>query len=304
MRLKVLLPSLTLLLVVATAPVGAAPLSWKQLSAIAQPPAGERIAYGEAPQQFGELRLPEAARWGQGPHPVAVLVHGGCWLADYDYRYFNHLAAALTEQGVATWTLEFRRLGDAGGGWPGTLRDVAQATDHLRELANTQPLDVSRVVSVGHSAGGQLALWLGARHKLAVESELYTPQPLPLRGVVALAAITDLDSYRIGKPDSCNASVEKLLGGAPTAWPRRYAESSPIALLPLGVPQWLIQGGQDAIVPPAGLLTYAAAATAAGDSAEVAMVGELGHFDPVAPATPLGAEAIAAVRRLLGLPAR
>lgn len=279
----------------------AAPISWKDVIATPQPPAGERIAYGPAPQQFGELRMPLAKAGAKRKVPVAVLIHGGCWLAEYDYRYFNPLAAALAAQGIATWTIEYRRLGDTDGGWPHTLLDVAKATDHLREIAKTHALDTKRVVSIGHSAGGQLALWLAARPQLKKSSALYQPKPLALRGVVGLAAITDLHRYRIGEPGSCNSSVDQLMGGTPDQQPTRYAEASPRALLPLGVAQWLIQGGKDPIVPAAAVADYIAAAKSAGDVVSISEDAELGHFDPAVPQTRLGAAAIAAARQLLGL---
>lgn len=288
-------------LAMSTALHAAMPITWKQVAAIPQPAAGEKISYGAAPQQFGELRMPEQKKWGKGPFPVAVIIHGGCWLAAYDYAYINPLAAALTAQGVATWTIEYRRLGDEGGGWPNTLLDVAKATDQLRLMAKTHPIDPTRVISMGHSAGGHLALWLGARHKLAKTSALYLADPLKLQGVVGLAAITDLASYRIGEPDSCNASVDQLMGGAPAKHPLRYAEASPRALLPLGVPQWLIQGGKDPIVPLDSINAYATAARHAGDDGTVSIDADLGHFDPAVPNTALGEAAMAAALTLLGI---
>jgi acetyl esterase/lipase len=230
------------------------------------------------------------------------LVHGGCWLAAYDYQYFNHLAAALAQVGVASWSVEYRRLGEAGGGWPNTLLDVARATDHLRQLAETLPLDTGRVVSIGHSAGGHLALWLAARGQLSKDSDLYRPQPLPLLGAVGLAAITDLASYRIGPPDSCNASVDQLMGGTDTQQAARYAQASPLALLPLGVPQVLVQGGADPIVPPASVSRYVEAARQAGDAVTERIDATLGHFDPAVPGNPLGDAGVQAVLSLLGEP--
>lgn len=297
--MKTLLLAAALAMSTAAIPAAAAkPITWKEVAAIPQPPAGEKISYGKAPQQFGELRLPA----GKGRFPVVVLVHGGCWLAEYDYRYINPLAAALTAQGIATWTIEYRRIGDEGGGWPNTLLDVAKATDHLRVIARTHPIDTSRVVSMGHSAGGHLALWLGARAKLGKSSELYVKKPLALQGVVGLAAITDLASYRVGEPDSCNASVDQLMGGTPETQARRYAEASPLALLPLGLPQRLIQGGKDPIVPLASVAAYVDAATAAGDSASSVVDADLGHFDTAVPQTTLGEAAMAAARSLLKMP--
>jgi acetyl esterase/lipase len=270
-------------------------LSWNELKARALPAPGQHLAYGSAPQQFGELRLPA----GTGPFPVAVLVHGGCWLNAFDYRYFTHLAASITAQGVATWTIEYRRLGDAGGGWPGTFLDVAQATDHLRELLRDHPLDLSRVAAVGHSAGGQLALWLAARHKLPPDSELYTPFPLRVRSVVGLAPITDLHRYRVGAPDSCNASVDPLLGGTPQQQARRYAETSPLALLPLGAAQWLIQGGRDPIVPADSVRHYADAARALGESVQRMEQPLAGHFEPAVPDTTTWADVRTALAQAL-----
>ena len=197
-----------------TPPASAQPLMTGQdLLALPQPPADRTIAYGSAPQQVAELRLPK----GPGPHPVVVLVHGGCWQAPWGFDHVRSLAAALTAEGYATWSLEYRRLGDPGGGWPGTFEDVAHGADHLREVAREHPLDLDRVVAVGHSAGGQLALWLAARPRLPEGSPLRAAKPLRLRGVVSLAGITDL---RAGAASGvCGDAIPQLLGG-PAAGPR------------------------------------------------------------------------------------
>ena len=122
---------------------------------------------------------------GPGLHPVAVVIHGGCWVERYaDLRNTAALADALRREGLATWNIEYRRLDQKGGGWPGTFLDVAHAVDALRDLAKRYPLDLSRVVVVGHSAGGQLALWVGARHRLPKGGALYLPNPLGIKGVV------------------------------------------------------------------------------------------------------------------------
>lgn len=270
-------------------------MKWSEVQALPMPAPVEKLAYGPAPQQFGELRLPA----GKGPFPVVVLVHGGCWLNAFDYTYISRLGAALTELGVATWTIEYRRIGDAGGGWPGTFVDVAQATDHLRTLAQQHPLDLKRVLTMGHSAGGHLALWLAARHKLPKDSSLYSPQALPIRGVIGLAAIADLRDYRRGS-GSCNASVDPLMGGTDVEQPARYAQASPLALLPLGVPQWLVQGALDPIVSADSVRTYAAAARKAGDPVEVLETPTAGHFEVSVPTASTYADVQRAVKAALG----
>jgi acetyl esterase/lipase len=258
---------------------GAAPLSWGELQRLPLPPAGQRIAYGSAPQQFGELRLPAGA----GPFPVMVLIHGGCWQAAFDYVYMTRLGAWLAQQGMASWTIEYRRVGDAGGGWPGTFEDVAAAADALRNIAHEAPLDLTQAYAGGHSAGGQLALWLAARPKLPAASELHSAAPLPIRGVLGLAAITDMDTYRVGPHDSCHAAVDEVLGGTPASVAPRYAQTSPRRLLPLGVPQVFIQGTLDPIVTAASVHDYAQAATAAGDRVVELPLAGAGHFDTAVP---------------------
>jgi acetyl esterase/lipase len=250
-------------------------LSWSELGDMALPAPGERIAYGDGPQQFGELRLPN----GEGPFPVMIVIHGGCWQNEFDYVYMTRLAGWLTEQGVATWTIEYRRLGDAGGGWPGTFLDVAAATDALHGMAAKSRLDLNRVYAAGHSAGGQLALWLASRARLPKTSELYRENPVAIRGVLGLAAITNLEKYRIGPPNSCHSSVEPLLGGGPDKVSSRYAETSPSQRLPLGARQIFIQGEKDPIVEAASVREYVDAAKKAGDSAEILLLPEAGHFE-------------------------
>ncbi len=156
-------------------------VTWGEIASQPVPPADHRIAYGSDSLHFGELRLPR----GSGPHPLVVVIHGGCWRSQYDLRHISSASAALTRAGFATWTLEYRRIGNPGGGWPGTFRDVTQGVDYVRTLAQSFPLDTGRVVLLGHSAGGHLALWLAARPNLSRESPLSSPAPLPVRGVVS-----------------------------------------------------------------------------------------------------------------------
>lgn len=280
-------------------PTYAEPISWAQLQAMPLPPPGLAVPYGPGPQQTAELRLPEGTAPGPG-WPVAVLIHGGCWLNQFNHQYFAHLSQALAAQGIASYTPEYRRIGDTGGGWPNTFLDVGLATDQLRSLIKTQPLNLKKVVVVGHSAGGQLALWLASRAKLPTTSPLYAPHPLKIRAVVGMAAITDLVSYRVGEPGSCNSAVDELLGGPPALVPERYAQTSPWALLPLGVPQWLLQGSLDPIVPALATREYASAAQQKGDTVKLVELAEAGHFDLAAPSTGAGAAVVNAVLMALG----
>jgi acetyl esterase/lipase len=279
----------------APASMPAPPITWSDLAALPVAPADARIAYGDDPLHFAELRLPPGA----GPFPVAVLVHGGCWQAAYDVQHVSQLAAALAREGVATWTLEYRRLGDAGGGWPGTFDDVARGIDALRPAAAQHPLDTSRVVLVGHSAGGQLALW--AAGPRAAAGTVPRGPALRARGVVSLAGITDLRAYGAA-PGGCNASVTPLLGGTPAEVGPRYDLVSPVSLVPLGVPVRLVHGALDRTVPPEQSRDFAERATAAGDDARLLLVDGAAHFDVVAASSAAWPTVLGAVRELLGRP--
>jgi acetyl esterase/lipase len=239
------------------------------------PPADQRLAYGSNEFEFGELRMPKGA----GPFPVAVIIHGGCWLSQYGLTYMGHLSAALTEAGVATWSIEYRRIGNPGGGWPGTFEDAARATDHLRALAKNYPLDLNRVIAVGHSAGGHLALWLAERKNLPKDSPLYSSNPLPLRGVVSLAGVTDL--RRTGT--ACDENVPQLMGGSAKEKASIYSQASPIELLPLGIPYAVVQGDDDNIIPLAMAKEFTDAAKKKGDDAKLVVIEKAGHFEVVDP---------------------
>ena len=195
------------------------------------PKATARIPYGKDPLQFGDLRLPSGA----GPHPIVVFIHGGFWRAAYNLDHAGHMCAALTRAGAATWSIEYRRIGDAGGGWPGTLDDVLHGAEHIAKLAPRYGLDLGRLVAAGHSAGGHLVLWLAAQ------------RALDLRGVVPLAAVSDL--RRAWALQLSNGVVKQFLGGSPDQVPQRYASTSPIELLPISVPQRMVHGTADNIVP-------------------------------------------------------
>lgn len=271
----------------AAAPVTAQePLGWgdmqEALAVRSFPSPAETLAYGDGPHRFGELRLPA----GEGPFPVAVVIHGGCWLSMAGVDYMVPLAEALTRLGWATWSLEFRRIDQPGGAWPGILEDVAAGADFLREVAAAYPLDLERAVAVGHSSGGHLALWMAARHRLPPDGadgpRLRGAAPLPLAGVVGLAPIADLRDFR--RYPRCGPTiVEDFLGGVLD--PDRLRLSDPASLAPLGVPQLILMGALDPIVPPAHGGAYGRVARRAGDTLEVVTVPDAGHFELVAPWT-------------------
>jgi len=255
------------------------PLTYEQVAAMPAPPADHRIAYGPAPQQYGHLRLPKSA----GPHPVVLFVHGGCYLADYSIAHVGALEQAFADAGYAVWSLEYRRVGDPGGGWPGTFQDLARGADHLTTLATTHPLDLTRVVAAGHSAGGNSALWLAARPRIPRASPLWVEQPIAVRGVLALAPAGDF--AELHAKNGCGGVMDRLMGGSPASVPDRYRAASPGELLPIGVPQAVIIGGRDQSFNAFGH-AYVARAKGAGErQLRVIDVPEAGHFDVIAPGT-------------------
>ena len=256
----------------------------------AAPEDARRIAYGEDVNQFGELRLPS----GEGPWPLAICLHGGFWRAQYDLVHLGHLCAALAAAGIATWNVEYRRVGHEGGGWPETFLDVGRGTDYARELAREYPLDLERVITVGHSAGGHLALWVAGRRRVPAGSEIASAEPLPLHGAVALAGVVDLArAHALGL--SADATGD-FLGGSPETVPDRYAAASPRALLPLGVPQLLVHGTVDDSVPFELSEGYVEAARAAGDEATLLALPGTGHFELIDPLSREWPAILAAIR--------
>jgi acetyl esterase/lipase len=245
--------------------------------------------YGSGPQQFGELRLP----LGHGPFPVAVIIHGGCWTKGFaTLRNTAPIASDLTKSGIATWNIEYRQVGDVGGGWPGTFLDWGAAVDELRELAKSYPLDLSRVVVMGHSAGAHAALWIAARHRLPADSVIRGANPLAIKAAVAIDGPGDLTGFVGPDAEVCGQSVvAPLMGGTPADQPERYRQASPQDLLPLGVPQFLVSA---AVLTPAKAQEYQKIAQAKGDRVVVLDL-DTGHFEPIAP----GEKAWASVKLMI-----
>lgn len=261
------------------------------------PTEGVRLPYGPDPLHFGDLRLPA----GRGPHPVAVVMHGGFWKALYDLDHMAPACANLAARGVATWNIEYRRISQPGGGWPGTCEDVARAVDHVRELAHTYELDLDRVISLGFSAGGHLALWAAARHRIPTSDPRHSDISLPLRAAVSLAGVCDL--RQAWELRLSNRIVETFMGGSPAAVPERYAAASPADLVPLGVRQVLVHGTADENVPFAISRDYCAAAQARGDAVTLLALPGTRHFELIDPHSREWPQITEAVLPLLDLPA-
>ncbi len=253
-------------------------------------------AYGADTLERGELRLPA----GKGPFPVAIVIHGGCWTKGFaTLRNTAPLATALSERGIATWNIEYRQVGDPGAGWPGTFQDWGAAADHLRALAKRYPLDLNRVVAVGHSAGAHAAIWLALRPKLPAASPVRGRTPLRLAAAVAIDGPPDvgpfvgLDAEICGKP-----VIVPLVGGTPAEHPERYRQTDASALLPLGIPQYLVAS---AVLPADAAERYRAAAVAKGDRVTVLAPQPGGdHFNIIAPGEPQGDAITAFIMKAFG----
>jgi acetyl esterase/lipase len=227
------------------------------------PPADARISYGAANQQFGDLRLPK----GDGPHSVVMNIHGGFWRNKYDLTHAGHLCAALTAKGLATWNLEYRRVGDEGGGWPGTLRDIADGHRFIGQIAEKYKLDNNRILVMGHSAGGHLALCL-AGHEPSI------------RRAISLAGVIDLQ--RAWDLHLSNNAVAEFLGGRPEQVAEHYQEADPMRL-DIRAEQWVVHGAVDDVVPPDFSRMYYEQKKKRGENVHLVEIEKAGHFDMIDP---------------------
>lgn len=238
-------------------------------------------SYGNHPAQKGELRLPSGA----GPFPVAIVVHGGCWTKSIGATesYMAPLASVLTAHGIATWNIDYRQVGDAGAGWPGTFEDWSAAADHLRSLAKRYPLDLSRAGVIGHSAGAHAAFFLAGRSQLPAGAQLAAPSPLPIHTLVALDGPGDLERGRARAAEVCGVDgIFAVMGGFPKDVPERYIEGSPVNLLPFGTRQLVVSS---VIMTAEQGEAWKQAATASGDFVELIHLDRSGHFGMLAPGT-------------------
>ena len=231
---------------------------------IPPPSADARLPYGSDPNQFGELRVPKTG----GPFPVVVTIHGGYWRAKYDLTHAGHCCAALTAKGLATWNLEYRRVGNPGGGWPGTFEDVRSGCRFVSQIGKRYNLDASKLVVVGHSAGGQLALCL-AGHEPSVKR------------AISLAGVVDLQqAWELHLSDN---AVVGFLGGDPTHVPEHYREADPMQLKISQATQWLIHGASDDSVPPFLSRNYTEQKKSRGENVHYLEISTAGHLDLIDP---------------------
>jgi len=231
-----------------------------------QPPPDARVPYGADSNQFFEVRLPHT----KAPYSVLLNIHGGFWRAKYDLAHAGHLCEALRASGVATFNIEYRRVGNAGGGWPGTFEDIRSAYRFVQQEHSRFHLDFDRLVVMGHSAGGQLALCLAAH-----ESSLHR--------VISLAGVVDLK--RAFALHLSHDAVAEFLGGKPDAVPEHYREADPMEFSVPHARQWLLHGSEDDTVPPEFSRDYVLQKKKAGESAELLEIPHAGHFDLIDPAS-------------------
>ena len=231
-----------------------------------QPAPDKREAYGSDPHQFLEVRLPR----GQGPHPVLLNLHGGYWRAKYDLAHAGHLCEALRAAGSATFNVEYRRVGEQGGGWPGTFADVRSAYRYVRQEAGRFRLALNRLAVMGHSAGGQLALCLAA-HETSV------------RRAIALAGVVDLrKAFTLHLSQD---AVVEFLGGTPEEVPEHYREADPMELKIPQARQWLLHGTDDDTVPVGFSRDYVAQKKKTGETVDLVEIPDCGHFDLIDPSS-------------------
>ncbi|NJC35139.1 acetyl esterase/lipase [Sphingomonas jejuensis] len=274
------------------------PMTWDDLAAMPQGAPDQTISYGTDEMQRIDLWRPA----GPGPHPTVLMVHGGCWTtAIADRSIMNPIAADLRARGFAVWNIDYRGVDRPGGGYPGTFQDVAAAADRLRTDGPRLGLDTGRIVAVGHSAGGHLALWLAGRPRLPAGSALRTADPLPIAHVVSLGGLPDL-ARATAETQGCGPEPVRALISTGRADP--LADISIPRLAPLGVPQTLVNGDADRIIPTDFATGYQRDMRAAGDRVAVEIVPGTGHVELVAPTTAAWARTVAAIERATGRTAR
>jgi acetyl esterase/lipase len=253
------------------------------LLTLAPPPADLRLPYGPDSRQFGDLRFAQ----GNAQGAIIMNIHGGFWRNSYDLAHAGHFCAALSAAGFATWNIEYRRVGDEGGGWPGSLEDVRQAWHFIPQLAGTYELPTKDAILIGHSAGAHLALCLAAYER-------------SVRRVVSLAGIVDLQgAWELHL--SGNAAGQ-FLGGSPEEIPHHYASADPVNLPIPQAEQWIIHGTQDNVVPVDFGRFYGERKRNRGEDVALLEISKADHFDLIDPRSAAWPTVESAILRLLSRP--
>jgi len=295
MRLSSLLPAL---LFGALLNATAAPMKLDAYLALSGPAPTARLAYGPAPSQYAELFVPQGA----GPFPVAVLVHGGCWTSKFGgITQFRNMAGALVARGIAVWNVEYRRVDEEGGGYPGMYLDMHGALDLLAANASAHKLDLARIVAVGHSAGGQLVQWIAGRWRIPAGSPLHQANPLKVERIVSLGGLADLRHEAALIKSSCDRDIAQLAGTPSAGRPDVLVDTNAADLMPNGSRTWLVTGALDTISPPRVAHDYAARAKAAGDQAEVVILPDASHYDEVAATSPAWPQVLRVIEQALDI---
>ncbi len=295
-RLATLFTSLLSSLLLCTPATAATPMTLKDYLALSGPAPTAKIAYGSAPSQFAELFRPA----GPGPFPVVVLVHGGCWTIQFGgITQMHNVAGALAARGIAVWNVEYRRVDEDGGGYPGTYLDINAALDKLAAEAPRYQLDTERIVAMGHSAGGQLVQWIAGRARITPSSPLFQRKLLPVRDIISLGGLADLRNEKDLIKTSCGRDMVQLTGEPSSTRPDVYADTNAAELMPNGSRTILITGALDTISPPRAAYAYAARAQAAGDMARVVILPNASHYDEIAATSPAWSLILAEIEQAL-----
>jgi acetyl esterase/lipase len=274
----------------------AAPMTLPDYLALHGPDPSATIAYGSAPSQYAELFRPA----GPGPFPVVLLVHGGCWTVKFGgIAQMRNVAGALAAQGIAVWSVEYRRADEDGGGYPGTYQDIGAALDKLVSVANAYQLDPARMLAMGHSAGGQLVQWLAGRAHIPATSVLYSEHPATVGHIISLGGLADLRHEQTLIAASCSRTSAELAGRPGPARPDIFADTNAAELMPNGAHTVLVTGELDTISPPRVARDYAERAQAAGDRAEVVILPGASHYDEIAATSPAWQRILPLIRAAL-----
>ena len=267
-------------------------LTWPDLTGREHPQPDRVIRYGPDIYQLSDLWRPE----GDGPFPTVLMIHGGCWQTKIaDRTLMDWIAGDLRRRGIAVWNIDYRGVDRDGGGYPGTYLDVAKEAQSLRDHAARLKLDIEPLIAIGHSAGGHLALWLAAQDKLPVESPLRLADPVIPDLVISQGGLPDLELAATPPGSGCATEVIDTISGG-----GHYADTSVPRLAPLGMPQVLVNGRNDRIIPTDYATQYEADMRARGDDVHVRFIPDSGHVELIAPETAAWAAAVEEIEQALG----